>query len=190
MAETQRLFWALELPEDLRSALAEDLAPVRRRTSWLHWIEPAHWHATVCFLGEIAESRIEGVTEAGVRASSACEPIELALDGFGRFPERGAARVWWIGLAGEVERLRTAAEALAVEMLGLGLEVDLRPLVPHVTVARAGRRGERREPAWDARPARAGGRCFAVREWVLYRSHLGPRGPRYEALFRATLGRS
>lgn len=190
MVETQRLFWALELPEDLRSALEQDLAPVRRRTSWLRWVEPEQWHATLCFLGEIAESHIPSVTEAGVRASSACEPLELALDGIGRFPERGAARVWWIALTGDVDRLRAAAAALAVEMLGLGHEVDARPMAPHVTVARAGRRGERREPPWQARPALAAGRRFIVREWVLYRSHPGLRGPRYEVLFRAPLGRS
>jgi 2'-5' RNA ligase len=64
-------------------------------------------------------------------------------------------------------------------------EPERRPFWPHVTVARV-RRGAR-EVAPLAVPPPAS--PFDAAEVVLYRSHLSPRGARYEALERADLGR-
>ena len=62
---------------------------------------------------------------------------------------------------------------------------EKRPFWPHVTVARV-KRGERRVPALDAPAPPA--EPFVAPVVTLYRSHLSPRGARYEALERLTLG--
>jgi 2'-5' RNA ligase len=187
VSETWRLFWALEIPEETRAALERALAPLRRAAPHLRWVAPELWHVTLCFLGDVEESLVASVTAAGVRASSVCDPFELALGGCGTFPPGGPARVWWIGLDGEVERLRRAAAELAVEMFALDLPVEDRPLEPHLTLARVGRRRGREDLPWPTGSVLRAGARFGVRACVLFRSHPGAHGPRYEALARAPL---
>ncbi|MBL8897906.1 MAG: RNA 2',3'-cyclic phosphodiesterase [Planctomycetes bacterium] len=141
MNESWRLFWGIELPRATREALAAALAPLRRGAPGLRWTSPESWHITAYFLGDVAPTRVPEIVEAGARAAARAQPLELVLRGLGRFPESGNARVHWIGCDGELEALRAAANELALEMVGLGLPVDEKPLIPHVTIARAPRRG-------------------------------------------------
>ncbi|MBK9383909.1 MAG: RNA 2',3'-cyclic phosphodiesterase [Planctomycetes bacterium] len=191
MSESWRLFWGLELPESTRRALAAAIAPARRAAPQLRWTPSESWHVTLCFLGEVDAARVAEVIAAGGRAAAhALAPLELELSGRGRFPARGAPRIYWVGCGGEVARLCAAASELSLEMLGLGFSIDVDPLVPHVTLARAPRRGRREALEWNEPLDLGEARRFPVAEWVLYRSELEARGPRYRVLARTPFGRS
>jgi 2'-5' RNA ligase len=67
-------------------------------------------------------------------------------------------------------------------------EPERRPFWPHVTLARvrgAGRGGGPRVEPIALAPPEA---TFDARQVTLYRSHLSPRGARYEPLERVELG--
>src|SRR5207344_302405 len=95
-------------------------------------------------------------------------------------PERGGARVLWVGLDdpdGGLLRVATVA-AVALEAF---LEADGRPYHPHITIARS-RRPAAVPAAFHDDPVPAA--RWTIDALTLFRSYLGAGGPRYERLGR------
>jgi 2'-5' RNA ligase len=141
-------------------------------------------HVTLVFLGYLPEKEIERV------AATAFDPLDgLAAPRLTVCEVRGvpprAPRLFALdldddgGRAGAVQA--AASDALAAAKL---YRPEKRPFWPHITVARA-KRGERRPPPLEGPPPPSG--PFAAAVVTLYRSHLSPRGARYEALERLQL---
>jgi 2'-5' RNA ligase len=170
-----RLFVALALPAGVRAALAawgDTVAPaVMRRT-------PAeNLHVTLAFLGSRPPEDAGAVADV-LRAVA--RPVgELAVDGALWLPPRRPG-VLAVALRAGPALGELHADLVAALTTRVGFEPERRPLRPHVTVARA-RRGERL-PATDVAPPPQ--RSFVPEALVLYRSHTGPGGARYEALAR------
>jgi 2'-5' RNA ligase len=117
-------------------------------------------------------------------------PLHLDVHGAGAFPSGRRARVLWVGVHGDVEPLGAFVIELGRRLGALGFPPEERPFSPHLTVARA--RDPRGLPGLAAALARcadAPSARWPVQEVVLFRSHLSPQGPRYEALSRLHLGR-
>jgi 2'-5' RNA ligase len=181
-----RLFVAVELPDELRRAVAEAVAAGRRRLPPAGWVRPENLHLTLVFLGEVAAPRAAGIAPVLRPALAGRGPFTVRSAAPGAFPERGPVRVVWLGLEpasalGELaDRLRAALSAERVPF-------DAKPFRAHVTLARA-------RTAWPA-GARANldriappERSFALEEVVLFESDLRPEGARYRALDRLRLG--
>ena len=120
-------------------------------------------HVTLAFLGERDDP--EEVV-AAVRASM--RPITaLTLAGAVLLPPR-RPRVMAVRLAGDVSALQSAIT------VALGV-VERREFLPHVTIGRAKGRPSRAVPEVPSL-------SFLAPSVSVYRSHLGPKGARYEAL--------
>jgi 2'-5' RNA ligase len=176
-----RLFVAVELPDPVRAALSELVAglvaePVAEGLTalrpslprQLRLAAPERMHLTLAFLGEVAEPRLPGLRERLGRSAGRHAPMRLRLAGGGRF----GGSVLWVGVDGDVERLRHLAGSVAGAARHSGLAVEDRPYRPHVTLARA------RPPA-DLRPLAAllegyEGPGWTASEIVLVRSRTGP----------------
>jgi RNA 2',3'-cyclic 3'-phosphodiesterase len=129
-----RCFVALDLPTAVRQQLYEAAAPLRRLGD-VRWVSPEHLHVTLKFLGESDDRVIAGMRQA--LEALVLPPLQLALFGLGSFPKRGAPRVVWAGLSGEVERVRMLAGQLEDAAADLGVARESRPFSPHVTLGRA-----------------------------------------------------
>ena len=164
-----RLFVALALPDDVRSAVAERVQALHRDApAGVRWSAPERWHLTLCFLGEVAEARVAHVAASIGRKVARHHPVELRVAGAGRF----GRRVLWVGVAGEGEALRRLASAVSAGAARAGVEVEDRPYRPHLTVARGDGRA-------DLAPLAAALDDLATRTWTadavsLVRSRLGP----------------
>jgi 2'-5' RNA ligase len=171
-----RLFTALALPEDLRSRLAA----FRGGIDGARWVAPEDLHITLRFVGEIAEDRAESVVEAldDVRVA----PFPVTLRDAGRFGSNGRARAISIGVdrAPEIDNLHDRIDRA---LIGAGHPPEGRKYFPHVTLARFGVRegGARIGQVLRWLEAHDGFLAlpFEAREFVLYESHLGGRGPVY-----------
>jgi 2'-5' RNA ligase len=184
-----RLFTAIDLTDAARDAIAGEQARLKRaigeRRSTLRWVRAEHMHLTLTFLGEVADARVPAVIEA-TATPVALSPFTIALGGLGVFPPERAPRVLWLGL---VEGARPAIDLereLRTRYVALGVEIEPRPYHPHLTLARW-----RDSRPSDRRLAEGSAAVIArvdVGEAVLYQSRLGPDGPTYTALARASLG--
>ena len=164
-----RLFVALTPPPDVLADVAAALAPARTLQPDLRWIPVERWHLTLAFFGEVPDESLSGVTERVGRKLShrpLPRPIELSFSGSGQFSRRAL----WIGVAGDVDRLRAVARAVST---------DRRPYRPHLTVARL-RGGQDATRAAEVLSSYAGPPWTAA-EVHLVRSFLGP-SPRYETV--------
>ncbi|GEJ55796.1 RNA 2',3'-cyclic phosphodiesterase [Anaeromyxobacter diazotrophicus] len=189
-----RLFVALEPSELIHRRLAALQGELRRAAGGaaeqVKWVSPEGVHLTLQFLGAVPEERLPAIQGAVGRAAAGSAPLELAVAGAGAFPSARRARVLWAAVAGDVAPLAALVAALGRELAPLGFTPEERPFAAHLTLGRA--RDARGLPGLAAALAHAGGGTEArwrAAEVVLFRSHLSPHGARYEALYRAPLGR-
>ena len=187
-----RAFVAAELPSEARTTLAQlvetlNWADIRG----LRTVRPDGIHPTLKFLGDVPADRLDVISDALVRVCRGHPRFTLRLGDAGTFPARGLPRVLWIGLDGEVERLRALQRQLDLSLALLGFAGELRAFSPHLTVARfrdgtsAGARRKAVEfldSGWSV-PALA----FPVTDLSLIRSTLRPDGAVYDRLASAPL---
>jgi 2'-5' RNA ligase len=175
-----RLFVAIELPEALRRRLAEAIEALRSRLPRARWVRMENLHLTLAFLGETPEERLPDLERALGPVFAQRRVFSLELRKPGNFPERGRARVAWIGFeeSSELRALENGVRRAREQKLGH--EVEKRPFHPHLTVARC-------SPPWPSRAAAAWrdsaleglGASFPVERGVLVQSRLGSGGARY-----------
>jgi 2'-5' RNA ligase len=144
-------------------------------------------HVTLVFLGYLPEKEIGTVAATAFGALGALgglAPPRLAITEVRPVPPRDP-RLFALDLSDEDGRATAihsaAADALAAARL---YRPEKRQFWPHLTVARV-KRGERRAPPVDGKGLP--GAPFNAADVTLYRSHLSPRGARYEALERLSL---
>src|SRR5215471_7113932 len=96
-----RCFFALDLPDAVREALAATAAELGRVSRSVRPTAPDQMHVTLKFLGEIDQEKAAAVA---VRLRALAVPaLRLQVAGLGRFPPHGPPRVLWAGLAGDLE---------------------------------------------------------------------------------------
>jgi len=126
----KRLFIALELPESCR----ETLAALNPHLKGLRWLPAEQLHVTMSFIGHVNSTQEEPLREAlaGVRVPQFFLPIQ----GVGTF---GGARptVVWAGLGKGHPHLFALHKHVQDAVLHAGLEPDLKPFHPHITLGRA-----------------------------------------------------
>jgi 2'-5' RNA ligase len=127
---TKRLFIALELPESCKKILVE----LNPRIKGVRWLPAEQIHLTMSFLGEVEASNEERLRDA--LRDVDVPPFFLPVHGIGTF---GGARptVVWAGVGQGHPHLFAAHKHIQDAVLRAGLEPDLRPFHPHITVARA-----------------------------------------------------
>lgn len=179
-----RCFVGLPLPGDWQSALDRMAGRLGGLlASRVGWTRPGNWHVTLKFLGDVDGARLPEL-RAALRGV-AFAPFLLRLGGAGCFPPpgRGLPRTLWVGLSAGGEDCARLAAGLERALAPLGFAAEARGFRAHVTLGRV-----REVAAGDdfaaaladcggagAGPARAG-------VFVLWRSILGPGGPKYAAL--------
>jgi 2'-5' RNA ligase len=179
-----RLFAAVEIPQRTKEEVERAVAPFRERYPQARWVGPENWHVTVKFLGRTLPELVDRVREACASASERVRPFGVELRPLGAFPRPTGARVLWVGLRDEAEGLGVIARSLDGE-LEREFPPEKRPFTAHLTVARFEPR-VRIDPA-ELEAAVPEPSPFRVGELVLFRSHLSPKGARYEPLQRFAL---
>jgi 2'-5' RNA ligase len=185
-ARPLRLFVAVDLPAGARQAVDRAIEPWRAGLSGARWVKPENWHVTVKFLGRTWPRLVDWVHDRCREAAAGIRPFRLGLEGLGVFPRPTRARVLWVGL-GDPEGGLPAVAAALDNRLGREFPPEKRPFSAHLTVARFNPPVPMRELAAELDATTIGARPFGIGELVLYRSHLSPRGARYEPLDRFPL---
>ncbi len=180
-ARPLRLFIAVDVPEDVKRNLAAMLEPFRDGNRGMRWTSPDGWHVTLKFLGSTWPRLVEPVRQAIASAAAGHRAFETALTEIGAFPTSKRARVLWAGLSDPQARFAKLVASLD-EILREHFVPEKRAFTPHLTVARLNPPANLLDAAPDLVGAKVSSRTFAVDRLVLYRSHLSPRGARYEAV--------
>ena len=132
-------------------------------------------HLTLAFIGAVPEARLPGLVEA--LGAVAGEAFQLNLDRFGYWRHK---RIVWAGCAGWPTALDRLVADLRRSLAALGLPVDDRPFVPHVSLLRNTAQA-------SALPA-LGPIAWPTAGFVLIESCLSDTGARYRRLAGWRLG--
>jgi RNA 2',3'-cyclic 3'-phosphodiesterase len=179
-----RLFVAVSMPASVTAAIDTTIAPARVRFPEARWVPQRDRHVTLTFLGSTPRTLEGWVREQVGAVAASWHPFDIQLGGLGGFPAEERARILWLGVDDRDDRLEALSVALDTA-LAPEFTPERRSFIPHVTVARSDR-DLVLTGLWE--PDRPSGAAISVREIVLYRSHAGTLGTRYEALASFTLG--
>ena len=135
--EQIRSFVAIELPDDLKSLLSRLEAQLKAdKQPGVKWVSPDSIHLTLKFLGSIPFDKTIEITRAIEEAVRGISAIHLKAEGLGVFPNPKVVRVAWVGVSGEVQKLKRLQEHIDAKLSRLGFTPESRPFTPHLTLAR------------------------------------------------------
>jgi 2'-5' RNA ligase len=128
----KRLFVALDLPDSLKKTLA-DLNP---NLPGVRWTEAPLLHLTLGFFGSVPE-------DVELKFRENLNAIEfgaffLPIMGMGAFPPKGSPKILWIGVGRGHPHLFQVRKRVQEAAFSAGLEPELHPWHPHITLARCG----------------------------------------------------
>lgn len=194
MADTLRLFIALELPADVLDALAavQDRLGADSPERAVRWTRPEGIHLTLRFLGDTPADRQDAISRAMREAVKGHGPLALRAEGLGCFPNPAKPRVVWVGLKGDLPALEVLQKAVERALKPLGFTPEKRGFSPHLTLGRLHREASRADVQAVGRLVTSTG-VGQVAAWTadavsLMRSELRPDGARYTCLADAPLG--
>jgi len=138
--ETIRAFIAIELPAELRQQLARLQERLKADNQpRIKWINPDSIHLTLKFLGNIPISDIDRITQAMTDTAKRITPFYLGTEALGTFPNLKRVQVVWVGLSGEVDKLKQLQQIIETNLAQLGFAAERRLFKPHLTLARLGK---------------------------------------------------
>jgi 2'-5' RNA ligase len=136
-SEEIRSFIAIELPEEAKEGLSRLKKELERgEHKFVKWVDPWGIHLTLKFLGNIPSKQVTKITEAIKEAAQGISPFHLEISGLGAFPSLRQARVFWVGIDGEVDKLSRLQQNIDSALAALGFAKEERSFMPHLTLAR------------------------------------------------------
>ena len=126
----KRLFFGLELPDSIR----EELGGLELRVKGARMVPVEQIHLTMSFLGNVDSEREERLREA-LEAMRVPGAFFLPVMGVGVFGGDWP-KVVWAGVGKGHPHLFALHQHLQDAVLQAGLEPDLKPFHPHITIAR------------------------------------------------------
>jgi len=189
---SRRLFIAMPLPEEAKDILVWIQKELKKDVAEedVKWVERENLHQTLIFLGRTEEDRLRQVEEV-MKGLLNQKPLSLSLSKLGFYPDFKRARIIWVGLGGEDERLSQCYHQLRMPLQLAEFDLDTR-FSPHITLGRVKK--------VKGRSIFSGQKVSKIQEFlkerefsfqgeriVLYESQLQSTGPVYTPIFEINL---
>ena len=167
----KRLFVAIDLPESTRQLLAGIDPHIRG----VRWVDPAQMHLTLSFFGDVPD-------DIGLAVREKLSVIEfgaffLPIVTVGIFSAKGAPKIIWIGVGKAHPHLFQIHKRVEEAALAVGLEPELKPWHPHITIARCRDVSAQSLRKFLQSNAEFDAGMIRVEDFHLYSSKLTPAGP-------------
>jgi RNA 2',3'-cyclic 3'-phosphodiesterase len=176
-----RLFVALDIPQDVRTALKQCAAELSKICQAARWVRLDGAHITLKFIGEVPAERAEAIRLA-LAEIHGMAPVDLHFAGLGFFAHARRLAVLFarIETGPELGRLAAAVDKC---LAPIGIASETRDFRPHLTLARFNSLQEL-QPLRDliAKPGSPDFGRTTAREFCLYESVLKRSGAEYTRL--------
>lgn len=179
-----RAFIAIDLPERIKSKIAELESDFKKCNLAFRWVKPENLHLTLKFLGDINQKQADKIKEAITKISGKFAAFETSFNGFGFFPDERKPRIFFISIDKE-ELLKGIASELEEELAKLGFEKENR-FKSHITLARIKDLRNIESLKAKIKNTRLDEK-FPADAIILYKSTLAKEGPIYGKIFKSNL---
>lgn len=132
---TNRLFLALEIPEDLLDEFIEIRDEIYGSCDRVKWEPKEKLHITLKFLGDTQENHKKNIIEKIEKIVNKSSHINLNFSKFGLFYRDNAPKILWAGLK-DSEQMLNLVNKINCEMELLGFKKEKRKFKPHLTFLR------------------------------------------------------
>lgn len=175
-----RLFVAIVPPP----GICRNLLDIMGGIAGARWQSDAQLHLTLSFAGNVDRTMADDYTSA--LASISHRPLELRLAGLGQFARRDLVHTLWAGVEPN-EPLKELATKAARAARRVGIRIEERAFVPHITLARLNR-SSGSTAGFLAAHAAFSSPSFVIDRFILFESLLGAGGATYRPLATYPLG--
>lgn len=185
--EEWRVFCAVELPDTVRVRLEEHILRLRKEVpdAAASWSRVENIHLTLKFFGSVEVKRIEKISAAAERVVKQFSTFQIGVGGTGVFPRPSRPQVLWIGVSDPSGRLSALQERFENECAAEGFAKEDRAYRPHLTIARL------RKPEASLANTHLKMQFETIevelKELVVFRSELSPKGSKYTVISAADL---
>lgn len=184
-----RLFIALPLGPQVETCLEKVISLLKQEGGAVKWVDPRNIHLTVRFLGDTEESRVPALRELLDTVAGRYSSIDTTIDRLGAFPNLRRPRVFWAGLRNNLDDLENLAIEVEQGVRRIGFEPEQKRFRAHLTLGRV-----KRNKGLDSLLTFIESLDFVetpliLDRLVLFKSTLTPRGPIYDRLHVAMLGK-
>ena len=169
-----RLFIAIRPPAAIRARLLSLAGGVEAA----RWQDDEQLHLTLRFIGEVDRHRANDL--ADLLGAIRFTPFDVRIEGVGSFDRRGVVDTLWAGVQPR-EPLAQLHRKVDRACVRAGLAPEGRAYLPHITLARFGRRGAMVD-GFLAVHAGLSTPAFRIDGFTLFESRLGHDGARYQAV--------
>ena len=135
-----RAFIALELPQEIKKALANGQEELKKAGVQARWVKPELSHLTLAFLGSITPKKKEKVEAILEEATKQVKPFSLRLQKVSAFPNLNNPRIIFLDLEGEIEKLHFFVKLLKRGLKKEKIFFDDKPFACHITLGRIKRK--------------------------------------------------
>lgn len=135
-ADTVRTFICIELPDSIKSRIAELQVALKSLGAQISWVKPSNIHLTLKFLGGVPAPKLVSVIETVTHVAKLISPFDIEIGGTGCFPTSRNPRVFWVGLGATPEQLQKLYDGVEGGLARLEFARESRGFSPHLTIAR------------------------------------------------------
>lgn len=188
MPKTLRAFVAVPIPEAVAFFLTQIQARLGLPEKNIRWVAAKNIHLTLTFLGDIDPLQVSLIAAQMDATAGMSAAFSLTAEGVGVFPNLRHARVLWVGLAGDLNRLNAIQATLESGLESVGFKKAPHGFFAHLTIGRIRRRIDGQLIGDSLEPLKTvASDSFRVDRLMLFKSILKPNGPEYTLLHTSHL---
>lgn len=131
-----RFFIALEIPEQSKYELEQVQKKLKELAPNFKPSFRDKLHLTIAFVGEEPDSLKERLIEVMTEAAKDISRFSVTPAYIDGFPHLHSARVLWIGVKGDIDKLYIIRHRIKDGLMDLNLSVDERRFVPHIALGK------------------------------------------------------
>jgi len=173
-----RAFLAIDIDKNLVQKIENLQKEFKKTNANVKYVEVDNIHFTLKFFGNVDEDMIDKISIATENVLKEYEPMDIAIQGTGSFPNEDYIKVIWLGIE-ENPVIIDLAKKLDVEFKKLGFRKE-KNYSPHLTIGRMRSHKDKqqiKEKIATFKDIEIG--KMSINEISLKKSELRPNGPIY-----------
>jgi len=131
----KHFFIAVPLPLSIKNALNEKCETIKTKMHFKRRVHLEDYHITLAFLGNADLEQLQIVLEEIKEGLRKLPPFKLKIQGLDIFGRKEYPRILWASIF-ESQPLNNVRDIVYKECVKAGFDLDNKPFVPHITVAR------------------------------------------------------
>lgn len=162
----------VDLQKNLKISLSKSI---------INWVEPANFHLTLKFLGEVESHFITPINQILEHLSKGFKQFILQPDGLGIFGTIQKPHIIWYGFK-ENPLLSSMQASIEKSLSDIGFDTGDKSFSPHVTIARVKTLFEKDELYKSLQLINENSHYYEISDFQLIQSNLNKEGPVYKII--------